>query len=130
MNEWPSILDEDAREEDIALAKAIDLRDATDEHKAEIYAFACRKGNVITIDNIPLFGEFLDALEAGLIPRRLKTEDGYVMIPATWEYIVSMFWLDRKYFPIEIILGICAGTHCPLDCHEYNPKQVEVLDAN
>ena len=130
MTDWPIQFTEDSRPEDIALAASIDLRDTTDEHKAEIYAFACRKGNVIHIENIPAFGEFLDAVEAGLIPRRLRTDDGYEMIPATWEYIVATFWLDRKYFPIEIILGICAGTHCPLDCHEYNPKQVEVLDAN
>ena len=130
MTDWPIIFTEDSRPEDLALADAIDLRDATDEHKAEIYAFACRKHNIIKIDEIPLFAEFLDALEAGLIPRRQRTSDGYVMIPATWEYIVATFWLDRKYFPIGIILGICAGTHCPLDGRELNPKPVEVLDAN
>jgi hypothetical protein len=130
MTDWPIQFDEDAPEYEKALVAALDAREDIDEQKLKLYNFLQGRTNAIAVEDLPAYSDFLDAVEAGLVPRRYRGEEGYEFKAGTIDDLINDFWLDRKYFPLDVIIGIWAGTHCPLDCHEYNPKQVEVLDAN
>jgi len=125
---WPIQFDEDAKPEDIALAVALDLRDEPDEIKLRLYKFLSGRVNSVDPGELTGFAQFLDAVEAGLVPRRYRGEEGYEFKPGTVDDLINDFHLDRPYYPIDRIIGCWAGTHCYLTGKPFITVAEEVDD--
>jgi len=127
--------------EEIVIPEYDDMRDAdidlayfvNNELTAEwipVYNAMCKPANPVTLEVLDIYRQFKQEIDAGTVMTKERVDGEYIIRIVTLVDVISAIkLLDRRYLP-DVIKGILMHTHCPLDCHEYNPKQVEVEDAN
>jgi len=134
MNEWPIILDEDAREGDVLVLAYLNSIDETDEIKLLAWdALVTHKyGHEMNADSILEIERGRQETNADLVFTMERIDGEYITRLATLVDIFNKIKMDRNYLPWEITKDIMMHKRCPLDCREYNPKIIieEVEDAN
>ena len=121
---------DDMRDADVSLAYFVN--EELTEAWIPVFNAMCKRGNPVTPEGLASFKVFKAEIDAGMVGEEVELEVRgemtKVIVPATLMSVMKVITLLDRHYTVPIIKDLLLKKRCPLDFHEYNPKQVEVDD--